>query len=86
MVSFLVVQEGTSRKDETRKGDSEHRKEETEEKGKTYHRVERRAGAFSRSIPLPCPVKERQLSRHGVLAIAMPKMEEAKAKKIEVMT
>jgi HSP20 family protein len=68
---------------------SGHRKEEKEERGKAFHRVERRAGAFSRSIPLPCPVKEEAIVaryRHGVLAITMPKMEEAKAKKIEVRT
>ena len=31
-------------------------KEEKEEKGKTYHRLERHSGCFSRSIALPCPV------------------------------
>jgi HSP20 family protein len=31
------------------------RKEEQEEKGKTYHCVERRIGTFSRSMTLPCP-------------------------------
>jgi HSP20 family protein len=68
---------------------SGHRKEEKEEKGKMHHRVERRSGAFSRSISLPCPVKEETIVAkycHGVLAITMPKMEEAKATKIEVRT
>jgi HSP20 family protein len=68
---------------------SGHRKEEKEEKGTTYHRVERRSGTFSRSISLPCPVKEEAIVakyRHGVLAITLPKMEEAKAKKIEIRT
>jgi HSP20 family protein len=63
------------------------RKEEKEEKDKMYHRVERRYGSFSRSIVLPCPVKEEAIEakyRDGVLTITMPKTEEAKAKKIEV--
>jgi HSP20 family protein len=66
---------------------SGRRKEEKEEKDKTYHRVERRFGAFSRSITLPCPVKEEAIEakyREGVLTITMPKTEEAKGKKIEV--
>jgi HSP20 family protein len=66
---------------------SGHRKEEKEEKGKTLHRVERRFGSFSRSVTLPCPVKEELIEakyRDGVLTITMPKTEEAKAKKIEV--
>src|SRR6185295_17886631 len=33
---------------------SGERKEEKEEKGKTFHRVERRMGSFSRSVLLPC--------------------------------
>lgn len=66
---------------------SGHRKEEKEEKEKTFHRVERRFGYFSRSITLPCPVKEEAIEakyRDGVLTITMPKTEEAKSKKIEV--
>jgi HSP20 family protein len=68
---------------------SGRRKEEKEEKGKTYHRVERLSGRFSRSISLPCPVKEEAIDakyRDGVLTITMPKTEEAKSKKIEVRT
>jgi len=68
---------------------SGHRKEEKEEKGKTFHRLERRSGAFSRSISLPCPVKEETIDakyRDGVLTITMPKTEEAKSKKIEIRT
>jgi HSP20 family protein len=68
---------------------SGHGKEEKEEKGTTYHRVERRSGAFSRSISLPCPVKEEAIDAkccHGVLSITMLKRKEAKTKKIEVTT
>jgi HSP20 family protein len=66
---------------------SGERKEEREEKGKTYHRVERRVGAFSRSVTLPCPVKEDAVDaqyKNGILAIKLPKTEEAKARKIAV--
>jgi HSP20 family protein len=63
------------------------RKEEKEEKGKTYHRVERRHGSFSRTINLPCPVQEDEIAaeyQEGVLTITLPKTEESKAKKITV--
>jgi len=68
---------------------SGERKEEKEEKDKMYHRVERRCGSFSRSITLPCPVKQEAVDaqyRDGVLAIKLPKSEEAKARKIKVKT
>lgn len=63
------------------------RKEEKEEKGKTYHRVERRQGTFARTIALPCCVNEDKVDaqyKDGVLKIVMPKTEEAKARKIKV--
>ena len=63
------------------------RKEEKEEKGKLFHRIERRAGRFSRSIGLPCAVDENKIDatyHDGVLEIKLPKTEEAKAKKITV--
>ena len=66
---------------------SGEQKEEHEEKGKTYHRVERRVGAFSRSVSLPCPVKEDAVDaqyKNGILTIKLPKTEEAKAHKITV--
>jgi HSP20 family protein len=66
---------------------SGERKEEREEKGKTYHRVERRVGVFSRSVTLPCPVKEDAVDaqyKNGILTIKLPKTEEAKARKIAV--
>lgn len=63
------------------------RKEEQEEKGETFHRIERRSGRFSRSIMLPCSVNEAQTSadyHDGVLTISIPKSEAAKAQRVAV--
>ena len=63
------------------------KKEEKEEKGKTYHRIERRYGEFRRTIALPAAVKESQVDaqfKDGVLRITMPKAEQVLPKKIEV--
>lgn len=68
---------------------SGERKEEREEKGKTYHRVERRVGSFSRTVTMPCPVKEDAVDaqyKGGILTVKLPKTEEAKSKKITVKT
>ena len=66
---------------------SGHREEEKQEKEKTFHRLERRSGDFSRSFTLPCPVEEDEVAaehRDGVLTITLPKTEEAKTRKIQV--
>jgi len=63
------------------------RKEEREEKGKTFHRVERQSGSFSRAITLPCEVKEDQIQatcENGVLTVTLPKCEIVKPHKITV--
>lgn len=63
------------------------RKEEKEEKKKSYHRVERRTGSFSRSVTLPCSVDENKVDanyRDGVLTVTLPKTEEAKTHKVKV--
>ncbi len=63
------------------------RKEEKEEKGKTFHRVERHLGTFSRTVALPCCVDEAKVDaqyKDGVLTIKMPKTEAAKVRKIKV--
>ena len=65
------------------------RKEEQEEKGKTYHRIERYSGSFARAITLPCAVKDDKVHaecRDGVLTISLPKAEEVKTHKIKVKT
>ncbi len=63
------------------------KKEEKENKGKHYHRVERSYGSFTRTIDLPAPVitdKVKAEDHNGVLEITLPKMEKAKAKRITV--
>jgi HSP20 family protein len=52
-----------------------------------FHRVERRYGAFRRSITLPAQVQADQIEAsfdNGVLEIVVPKAEEAKPKRIQV--
>jgi HSP20 family protein len=52
-----------------------------------FHRVERRYGAFRRSITLPAQVQTEQIEasfENGVLQVVVPKMEEAKPKRIQV--
>ena len=52
-----------------------------------FHRVERRYGAFRRSITLPAHVLAEQIEasfEDGVLQILVPKAEEAKPKRIQV--
>lgn len=64
-------------------------KEAKEEKGRTYHRVERRNGSFARALTLPTPVKENQVSaecKDGVLTITLPKCEVAKTQKVRVVS
>ena len=63
------------------------RKHEKEEKGKTFHRIEKRYGRFERVIPLACPVEEAKISaeyKDGVLHVTIPKAEEARPRRIEV--
>lgn len=66
---------------------SGERKEEKEEKGKTFHRVERHYGAFRRVIPLELPVDREKVEakyHDGVLKIHLVKMPEAETKRIEI--
>lgn len=63
------------------------RKFEKEEKGKTYHRVERAYGSFERSFALPDNAKSDKLTaeyKDGVLKVHLPKTEETKSKPVEV--
>ncbi|MDP6556838.1 MAG: Hsp20/alpha crystallin family protein [Pirellulaceae bacterium] len=63
------------------------RKEEKEEKDKTYHRIERSYGEFRRVLPLSSAVKDDEIEAKftdGVLKVLVPKTEEAKTRRIEV--
>jgi len=66
---------------------SGERKEEKEEKSKTFHRVERRYGSFSRSVWLPCDVSGDEAVaeyKDGVLKVTVPKTAEAKSQRVKV--
>jgi HSP20 family protein len=63
------------------------RKQEKEERGKKYHRVERSYGSFVRSFTLPDLVDDEKVKaefKDGVLNLHLPKSEKAKPKAIEV--
>ena len=63
------------------------KKQESEEKGKNFHRVERSYGSFQRVLALPTSVdagKTEANYRDGVLTVKLVKREEAKPKAIEV--
>jgi HSP20 family protein len=63
------------------------KKEETEERGRRYYYVERRFGAFTRVIDLPCQVDASKASatyRNGVLRIVLPKAPGAKERRLRV--
>jgi HSP20 family protein len=65
------------------------RKEEKEEKGKTWHRVERRTGKFARTVTLPCNIAADEVAAEyagGVLTVKLPKTEEGRPRKIAVKT
>ena len=65
------------------------KKEEKEDKGKDYYRMERSYGSFSRTIPLPVEVETDKVDarfKNGLLSITLPKTAKAVAetKKIAV--
>lgn len=63
------------------------RKQEKEEKGKKFHRVERYQGSFVRSFTLPDNVDETKVKatfKDGMLNLQIPKTAETKPKAIEV--
>jgi len=63
------------------------RKQESETKNKTFHRVERAYGRFSRMITLPTDVdsdKVKASYKDGILNITLPKPESIKPKNIDV--
>jgi len=63
------------------------RRQEKEEKGKMFHRVERSYGSFVRSFTLPESVDESSVKaeyKDGVLNLHLPKSEKVKPKAIDV--
>jgi len=53
------------------------KKEEKEEKGRYYHRVERRQGTFCRSVRLPAEVNAEGVEatfKDGILTVTLPKI------------
>jgi HSP20 family protein len=63
------------------------RKQEKEEKGKKYHRIERTYGTFVRSFTVPDNADDTKVVaefRDGVLHVHLLKAEKAKPKAIEV--
>jgi HSP20 family protein len=62
-------------------------KQENEKKEATYHVLERRSGAFERSVMLPTDVqtdKAKADFEDGVLTITLPKAEAVKPKMISI--
>ena len=68
---------------------SGERKQEKEEKGKNYHRIEQEYGCFERVVPLAAPVNEEKITakyQDGVLKVTVPKSEAVKPKRVPVST
>ncbi len=64
-------------------------RKESADDNRTWHRRERGAGRFLRTIELPRPVNAEKVDaeyRNGILTVTLPKSEEAKTKKIAVKT
>lgn len=67
---------------------SGERKFEKKTEGDNYHRIERSYGAFTRSFTLPQTVTAEGAKaefNNGILHVTLPKREDTKARKIEVL-
>lgn len=63
------------------------KKEEQEDKGRDYYRMERSYGSFSRSIPVPVEVDHEKVAakfKKGVLTITLPKTKQALEEKKKI--
>jgi HSP20 family protein len=63
------------------------RKQEKEEKGRKFHRLERSYGRFVRRLALPTDVDQQQVAaefKDGVLVVHLPKSVAAKPRTIDV--
>ena len=66
---------------------SGEKRHETETKDKSWHRMERRYGEFRRVFRLPLAVEEEKVTaeyKEGILRVTVPKVAEAKPKRVEV--
>ena len=60
---------------------------EAEKNGQTWHRRERGTGKFLRTIELPVAINPEQVKaeyRNGLLLVTLPKVEEARPKRISI--
>jgi len=63
------------------------KRQESEEKGETYHRIERTYGSFHRSFRIPDSVQEDKVDatyKNGILKLVIPKAKESSVKKITI--
>ncbi|HVR87328.1 MAG TPA: Hsp20/alpha crystallin family protein [Planctomycetota bacterium] len=63
------------------------RKQETEEDGKRFHRIERTYGSFVRAFTIPENIDEggiRAEFKDGILNVRLPKTEKAKPKGVQI--
>ena len=63
------------------------RNEESEEKGETYHRRERRIGIATRRVALPETVSQQEVAaelKDGVLTLRFPKTPQALPRKVKI--
>ncbi|MFH1538171.1 MAG: Hsp20/alpha crystallin family protein [bacterium] len=63
------------------------RKHKDEVKDEHYHRIERLYGSFERSFTLPASADTNKISaeyKNGILKLRIPKLDEAKPKRISV--
>jgi len=68
------------------KGEFSAENEQKDEK-RNYHRQERRFGSFCRQVTLPAGVNADACAadfENGVLTLTLPKVEEAKVKKVQI--
>ncbi|HEX9245875.1 MAG TPA: Hsp20/alpha crystallin family protein [bacterium] len=68
----------------TLRGETRH---EEEQKGRNYYRRELRAGAFTRTLPLPTEVKSAEAKatyKDGVLEVKIPKSERVRPTSVKV--
>jgi len=66
---------------------SGEKKEEHEEKGKTFHRIERKYGSFRRAMTLPDAAEAAEVNaqyKDGVLMVAVPKAKTTRPTKIRM--